>query len=169
MPFSITLSYIVLRSLIHTHTVTACICVQTSWVSAGRDTALVKENMQVFLLNFNQLHSCHNPQIPWHIPAINPTCFFSLCKSLQAKYICLHLALPKVSYLEICYFILIQQKIYFNFPPKLSSLLHFYYFPPFRPASDCVISAEVISFWTQYQEHIRDYCLVRSEVSELHH
>lgn len=64
MPFSITFSYIVLRSLIHTHTVTAWICVQTSWVSVGtRDTALVKAYMQVFLLNLNQLHRCHNP---WH-------------------------------------------------------------------------------------------------------
>lgn len=97
MPFSITFSCILLRSLIHTNTVTACICVQISWVNIGsRNTALVKEYMQVFLLNLNQLHSCHNPQIPWHISSIDPT-WFSLCKSLRAKYICLHLALPKVS------------------------------------------------------------------------
>lgn len=78
-PFSITFSYIVLRSLLHTHTVTACICVQTSWVSVGsRDTALVKKYMLVFLLNLNQLHSCHNLKYPdIFLPSI-PHVFFSM-------------------------------------------------------------------------------------------
>lgn len=54
-------------------------------------------------------------------------------------------------------------------PLKLSAFLSFLILSIFQADHWVSDYAEVISLWTQSQEHIKHHFLVRSEVSELHH